>query len=393
MDLDLTAEEQAFRSEARDWLRTNLPTEPRPPEGDEMRAFDLAWQRTLFDGGWAGINWPVEYGGRGLTDIQQMIWYEEFASADPPFTLNNSCTFVGNLHGGPTLIACGDEDQKSVHLPQILRGEVVWCQGFSEPGAGSDLGGLSCKGVIDGDDLVVTGQKTWTSYAHVADHQELLVRTDPTAPKHKGISWVICDMRSPGIDVREIRTMSHVTDFCEVFYDEVRIPLSNVVGGLHNGWRTAMSTLSFERGTAFMADQVELAATVERLVDEARERTGADGRPRIADEELVHWLATARAEVAALRAMTIAGISRNARTGMPGPEGSMIRLFHGELHQRVYQLALDVIGDDAWRLTPVDGEGVWTGPYLQSFAYTIGGGTTDIQRNIVGERVLGLPRG
>jgi alkylation response protein AidB-like acyl-CoA dehydrogenase len=393
MDLDLTAEEQAFRSEARDWLRTNLPTEPRPPEGDEMRAFDLAWQRTLFDGGWAGINWPVEYGGRGLTDIQQMIWYEEFASADPPFTLNNSCTFVGNLHGGPTLIACGDEDQKSVHLPQILRGEVVWCQGFSEPGAGSDLGGLSCKGVIDGDDLVVTGQKTWTSYAHVADYQELLVRTDPTAPKHKGISWVICDMRSPGIDVREIRTMSHVTDFCEVFYDEVRIPLSNVVGGLHNGWRTAMSTLSFERGTAFMADQVELAATVERLVDEARERTGADGRPRIADEELAHRLATARAEVAALRAMTIAGISRNARTGMPGPEGSMIRLFHGELHQRVYQLALDVIGDDAWRLTPVDGEGVWTGPYLQSFAYTIGGGTTDIQRNIVGERVLGLPRG
>jgi alkylation response protein AidB-like acyl-CoA dehydrogenase len=393
MDLDLTAEEHAFRDEARDWLRTNLPTEPRPPEGDEMRAFDLAWQRTLFDGGWAGINWPVEYGGRGLTDIQQMIWYEEFASADPPFTLNNSCTFVGNLHGGPTLIACGDEDQKSTHLPRILRGEAVWCQGFSEPGAGSDLGGLSCKGVIDGEELLVTGQKTWTSYAHVADYQELLVRTDPTAPKHKGISWVICDMRSPGIEVREIRTMSHVTDFCEVFYDEVRIPLSNVVGGLHNGWRTAMSTLSFERGTAFMADQVELAATVERLIDEARERTGADGRPRIADEELAHRLAIARAEVAALRAMTIAGISRNARTGMPGPEGSMIRLFHGELHQRVYQLALDVIGADAWRLTPVDGEGVWTGPYLQSFAYTIGGGTTDIQRNIVGERVLGLPRG
>lgn len=393
MNLDLTAEERAFREEARTWLRDNLPTEERPPEGAEMREFDLAWQRTLYDGGWAGINWPTEYGGRGLTDIQQMIWYEEFAKADPPFTLNNSCTFVGNLHGGPTLIVNGDEEQKATYLPRILRGEDVWCQGFSEPGAGSDLGGLSTRAEIDGDELVVNGQKTWTSYAHVADVQELLVRTDPSAPKHKGITWVICDMRTPGIEIREIRTMSHVTDFCEVFYDDVRIPLKNVVGGINNGWRTAMSTLSFERGTAFMADQVELSATVERLIDEARTRVGPDGRrPAIQDEELARRLAVARAEVAALRAMTITGISRTARAGVPGPEGSIVRLFHGELHQRVYQLALDIIGADALRLTPVDGDGVWTGPYLQSFAYTIGGGTTDIQRNIVGERVLGLPR-
>ena len=393
MNLDLTAEEQAFRTEARTWLRDNLPTEPRPPEGPEMREFDLAWQRTLYEGGWAGISWPVEYGGRGLNDIQQMIWYEEFAKANPPFTLNNSCTFVGNLHGGPTIIVNGDEEQKSTYLPAILRGEQVWCQGFSEPGAGSDLGGLSTKAEIDGDELVVTGQKTWTSYAHVADVQELLVRTDPSAPKHKGITWVVCDMRSPGIEIREIRTMSHVTDFCEVFYDEVRIPLKNVVGGINNGWRTAMSTLSFERGTAFMADQVELASTVEHLIDEARTRVGPDGRrPAIQDDEIARRLATARSEVAALRAMTITGISRTARTGVPGPEGSIVRLFHGELHQRVYQLALDIIGPEALRLTPVDGEGVWTGPYLQSFAYTIGGGTTDIQRNIVGERVLGLPR-
>ncbi|MGI9576700.1 MAG: acyl-CoA dehydrogenase family protein [Microthrixaceae bacterium] len=392
MNLDLTAEEQEFRDEARTWLRENLPTGERPPEGAEMRDFDLEFQRTLFEGGWAGINWPTEYGGRGLSDIQQMIWYEEFASADPPFTLNNSCTFVGNNHGGPTLMAKGSDAQKAEHLPKILRGEVVWCQGFSEPGAGSDLASLSTKAVVDGDELVVTGQKTWTSYAHVADLQELLVRTDPDAPKHKGISWVICDMASPGIEIREIQTMSHVTDFCEVFYDEVRIPLTNVVGEINDGWRVAMSTLSFERGTAFMADQVELAATVEELIAEARDRTGADGRPVIADEEIARRLATARAEVAALRAMTIAGISRTARSGMPGPEGSMIRLFHGELHKRVYALALEIIGSEALRLSSVDGEGVWTGPYLQSFAYTIGGGTTDIQRNIVGERVLALPR-
>lgn len=386
MNLDFTPAEEEFRERARTWLREHLPAEERPPEGQAMREFDLAWQRTLYEGGWAGINWPTEYGGQGLGDIEQMIWYTEFALADPPFTLNNSCTFVGNNHGGPTLIVNGTEAQKAHHLPLILRGEVVWCQGFSEPGAGSDLGSLSCRAELDGDELVVNGQKIWTSYAEVADYQELLVRTDPAAPKHRGISWVICDMRAPGIDIRPIRTMAHTTDFAEVFYDDVRIPISNVVGQLNDGWRVAMSTLSFERGTAFMADQIELAKIVENLWDEARERG------RLADDEIARRLAVCRAEVAALRAMTLAGISRNRRSGVPGPEGSMIRLFHGELHQRVFRLALDVIGPDALVLTGIDGDRVWTGPYLQSFAYTIGGGTTDIQRNIVGERVLGLPR-
>jgi alkylation response protein AidB-like acyl-CoA dehydrogenase len=392
MDLEFTKEEQEFRDRARTWLRDHLPTEQRPAMGQPMREFDLAWQRTLHEGGWAGINWPTEFGGRGLTDIEQMIWYSEFARADPPFTLNNSCTFVGNNHGGPTIMASGSDQQKADYLPPILRGEVVWCQGFSEPNSGSDLASLSTKGVIDGDELVVTGQKIWTSYADVADYQELLVRTDPSAPKHKGISWVICDMKTPGIEVRTIDTMAHHTDFAEVFYDEVRIPLANVVGEINDGWRVAMSTLSFERGTAFMADQIELAATVEALIGEARNRTDARGRARIDDDEIARRLATARAEVAALRSMTVAGISRTRRTGMPGPEGSMVRAFHGELHQRVYQLGMDILGTDALALTPIDGDGNWTGPYLQSFAYTIGGGTTDIQRNIVGERVLGLPR-
>ena len=193
--------------------------------------------------------------------------------------------------------------------------------------------------------------------------------------------------------MRPIKTMAHHADFCEVFYDEVRIPLSNVVGNLNDGWRVAMSTLSFERGTAFMADQIELAATVEELLSLARDTFLPNGKLAIDDESIASRLAKARAEVAALGAMTVAGISRNQKTGTPGPEGSMIRLFHGELHQRVYQLALDIISPtEALTLTPVDGDGVWTGPYLQSFAYTIGGGTTDIQRNIVGERVLQLPR-
>lgn len=393
MDLDFTVEEEEFRLEARTWLHEHLPTDTRPPDGPDMRAYDVAWQRTLFDGGWAGINWPQEYGGRGLNDLQQLIWYEEFAKADPPITINNSCTFVGNNHGGPTLIANATPEQKSFHLPAILRGDHIWCQGFSEPEAGSDLASLKTKAVVDGDQLVVTGQKIWTSYAQVSDYQELLVRTDADAPKHKGISWVICDMRSPGIDIRPIDTMAHTQDFAEVFYDEVRIPLTNVVGQLNDGWRVAMSTLSFERGTAFMADQIDLAAIVEDLIELAGEVTGPDGkRPALADDEIARRLATARAEVSALRAMTLTGVSRTQRTGTPGPEASMVRFFHGELHQRVAHLALDIIGSESLIRTPIDGKRVFTGPYLQSFAYTIGGGTSDIQRNIVGERVLGLPR-
>lgn len=230
--------------------------------------------------------------------------------------------FVGNNHGGPTLMVSGTPEQKAFHLPRILQGDVVWCQGFSEPGAGSDLAALNCKAAIDGDELVVNGHKIWTSYAHVADFQELLVRTNSDAPKHKGISWVICDMTLPGIEVRGIKTMSHVTDFCEVFYDDVRIPLTNVVGAIDDGWRVTMTTLSFERGTAFMADQVELAMVVERLIHEATERTDASGRSVIRDDYIVRRLgkiARLRTEVAALKAMTIAGISRTKRTVSPGP--------------------------------------------------------------------------
>jgi alkylation response protein AidB-like acyl-CoA dehydrogenase len=218
------------------------------------------------------------------------------------------------------------------------------------------------------------------------------VRTDRDVPKHKGITWVICDMRSPGIEVRPIRGIAGSdAHFCEVFYDEVRIPIENVVGEINDGWSVAMSTLSFERGTAFMAHQVEMAKTVEALVDLARERIGPDGRrPAIADDEIARRLGTARAEVSALRAMTYAGISRAARSSQPGPEGSMLRLFSSELSQRVARLALDILGDTA----RYSGDGVdrWQYGYLGSFQATIAAGTRDIQRNIIGERVLGLPR-
>jgi alkylation response protein AidB-like acyl-CoA dehydrogenase len=390
VDLDVSAEDVAFRDEVRTWLGDNDPgADDRPRGGEGMRAFDLAWQRKQFDAGWAGINWPTEYGGRGLSLLQQVIWYEEYASLGLPGI--DAC-FVGNSHAGPTLISRSSEEQKSFHLPKILRGELVWCQGFSEPGAGSDLAALSTRAVVDGDELVVTGQKVWTSFAHVAEYQELLVRTDPDVAKHKGITWVICDMRSPGIDVRPIPTMDGNGEFCEVFYDEVRIPLTNVVGDVNDGWSVAMSTLSFERGTAFTAYQTRTFKTIEHLIEVARTRRGRNGKPLIDDDEIARDLATLRAESAALRSMTYAGVSRNLRTSEPGPEGSMIKLYWAELNQRVTRLAFDMLGPDVLRLGLFDKFPNWHVDYLIGYSMTIGGGTSEIMRNIIGERVLGLPR-
>jgi alkylation response protein AidB-like acyl-CoA dehydrogenase len=390
MDLTFTADEQEFRDEVRTWLEEHRPREPRPHDRQGIREFDTAWLRTQHDAGWAGISWPTEYGGRGLPLIKALIWFEEYGRLGLPGI--DAC-FVGLSHAGPTLIERASDEQKSFHLPRILRGDVVWCQGFSEPEAGSDLASLQTRAVVDGDQLVVTGQKIWTSYADVADWQELLVRTDRDAPKHKGITWVICDMRSPGIDIRPIRTMDGEEEFCEVFYDEVRIPLDNVVGDLNEGWSVAMSTLSFERGTAFTVNQVRLQKTVEDLIELAQQRPGPDGRrPLIADDEIARRLAEVRAEVAAMRAMTYAGISRSMRHGSPGPEGSIIKLYYSDLSQKVYRLGFDIIGDDGVEFISRWVPGGWSGSYLYSHAASIGGGTSEIQRNIIGDRVLGLPR-
>jgi alkylation response protein AidB-like acyl-CoA dehydrogenase len=389
MDLQFSAADEVFRDEVRTWLTENAPRDPRPDEGNEMLEWDTAWQRKQFAAGYAGISWPVDYGGRGLSLVQQLIWYEEYARAGGPYA--GAC-FVGLAHAGPTLMARGTDEQKANHLPRILQGLDVWCQGFSEPGAGSDLAGLRTRGVIDGDELVVTGQKTWTSYAQVAQWQELLVRTDSTGSKHTGITWVICAMGSPGIDIRPIRLLQGVEHFCEVFYDDVRIPLTRVVGRVNDGWAVAMSTLGFERGTAFIQAQTELSRTVEHLIELARHRRGRNGRRVIDSDEAQHRLSTLRAEVAALRAMTYAGVSRAMRTDVPGPEGSIIKLYFAELHQRVYRCAMDVMGIDSLE---IDGHFVrdsWVRMYLNTYASTIGAGTSEVQRNIISERVLGLPR-
>jgi alkylation response protein AidB-like acyl-CoA dehydrogenase len=384
MHLQLTADEQRFREELRDWLSDNVPRGPKTHERFAIREYDMAWQRIQYEGGWAGIAWPKEYGGRGLSLVEQVIWYEEAAKADAP---EARCAFVGLYHGGPTLIANASEAQKAFHLPRILRGESVWCQGFSEPGSGSDLASLSTRGVIDGDELVVTGSKIWTSYAQVADYQELLVRTDPDSRKHGGITWVICDMKAPGVTVRPIPMIngwdSHLN---QVFYDEVRLPLSNVVGEVNGGWKVAMSTLSFERGTAFTASQMEIGKFVDDLIDLAKTRTGADGKPAFGDEEIGRRLSRLKAETAALRAMTFTAVARNQRRVQPGPDGSMLKIHLARLKREANQIARRLWGADVLLMTEEMTDS------LYAFAASVGGGTDEIQHNIVAERVLGLPK-
>lgn len=386
MQLTTVAEDDEFRDRVRTWLAEHVPREAPPPHGPALREFDAAWQREQYDGGYAGVSWPPEYGGCGLGLVQQLIWFEEYARANAP---DIGCNFVGINHAGPTLVANAREDQKETHLRAILRGESVWCQGFSEPGAGSDLASLTTRGVPDGDDIVITGQKIWTSFADLADYQELLVRTDPGAQRHHGLSWLICDMRSPGIDVRPIRTMAGTPEFCEVFYDEVRVPAANVVGGLGNGWRVAMSTLSFERGTGFVREQLELLRRIRRLRDELDQDTArlAEGASsRIAD---------ALAQARAMYAMTLRMISRSLRGQDSGVEPSAIRLHYSLLRQRTERLAVELAGLDGLLLSSVPESAVpenTARSYLDSFKVTIGAGTKEIQRNIIGERGLGLPR-
>jgi alkylation response protein AidB-like acyl-CoA dehydrogenase len=381
-----------FRQRARAWLEENVPGEPRPSgSGAEARAFDQAWQRRQCEGGWAGLAWPSAYGGLGLPAHLQVIWYEEYARAGAPEPRGS---FVGLNHAGPTLIARGTEAQKQEHLPQILRGEALWCQGFSEPDAGSDLASLRTKGVVDGDHLIVSGQKIWTSYADIADFQELLVRTDAAAPKHRGITWVIADMSSSGIEVRPIETIAGGGHFSEVFYDEVAIPLSNVVGELNDGWSVTLTTLSFERGTAFIAEQMRLAIVVRDLVELAAVLPSPAGSgTALEDGHVRQQLGWMLASVEALRAMTYQLVSRSERASGPIPDGSVTRAWFSTLAQDVAHLAFDL---RSWAsvhaIAQAPDRRNWNHEYFWSFQETIGGGTLEVQKNIIGERLLGLPK-
>lgn len=390
MDLRYSAADEAFRSEVRAWLEAAVPAHgsaPPPDDWPARRAYDAAWQRKLCDAGFAGLAWPVAYGGRGLPASQQLVYLEEYARADAPYIGVN---FVGLMHAGPTLIAEGSEGQRSFHLPRILSGDAVWCQGFSEPGAGSDLASLRTRAELRGDEYVVSGQKIWSTRAHVADYCELLVRTDPDAPKHRGITWLILDMDQPGVKVRPIRTIDGEDHFCEVFLDEARVPVENRVGAENDGWRVANVTLRFERGTAFAQHIILMRSQLRRLAALVRERRPGRGRT---NDDLRGTLGRLDANVEALWRLTQMCVSEAERTGMPSPLGSAVKLRYSELCQQITELAVRVTGRAM--LAATDADGVRTGEiardYLWSLQATIAAGTSQIQRNLIAQRILGMP--
>ena len=394
MDLRYSKEDEAFRVQIRAWLEKAVPAHGPPPPADDWparRRYDTAWQRKLFDAGYAGLAWPAEFGGRGLPITQQLVYLEEYARADAPYI---SVNFVGLMHAGPTLIAEGTDLQRRAHLPRILRGDAVWCQGFSEPGAGSDLAALRTRAERDGDDYVVSGQKIWSTRAHVADYCELLVRTDPDAPKHKGISWLILEMNRPGVEVRPMRTLDGESHFCELFLDRVHIPVSNRVGAENDGWRVTNVTLRFERGTAFAQHIITLRTQVRRLVELARSGLAASDADWDSDD-VRGRIGRLAAQVEALWRMTQMCIAEAERTGAPAQFGSAVKLRYSELSQEIASLALRLIG------RPMLGRSDHSGlpvseivrEFLWSLQYTIAAGTSQIQRNLIAERILGLPKG
>lgn len=393
MDLRYSQADEKFRRELRAWLAEAVPAHGTPPpysDWDARRAWDTGWQRKLFDAGYAGINWPAAYGGRDASLTEQLVYYEEIARAKAPYVGVN---FVGLLHGGPTIIAEGTEQQKADHIPRILRGEEVWCQGFSEPVAGSDLANLQTRAVREGDHYVVSGHKIWTSFAQCADFCELLVRTNPDAPKHKGISWLIMPMDLAGIEIRPLPTLMGEGEFSEVFLNEVRIPVENLVGQEDDGWRVTNVTLRFERGTAFASEMVHLREILQQLVALSRKVTRHDAAAW-EDRTLRREVGHLAAQLDALWAMVKLSVSETARTGVPGLGASAIKLFYSDLNQRVGELGLRILGRAALSRSDVDGlpSQQLTSRALQSLSLTIAAGTSQIQRNIIGERILGLPR-
>ena len=387
MDLGLTPSELEFRDQLRAWLKDNLPPKMVKTADNTTAYYDYLkdWQRKLYEGGWAGISWPKEYGGRGASFIEQAIFQEEMAIADAPERMGT----IGQGLVGPTIIAVGTEEQKKRYLPKILSGEEVWCQGFSEPNAGSDVAGLETKATRDGDDFIINGQKIWTSYAHIAEQCLLIVRTDPSAPKHKGITSFLVDMKTDGISVRPLKMMSGDSGFNEMFFTNVRGPSKYVIGKVNEGWGVAITALANERANLGTGLYVTFKRNLDAMIAQAR-KLKRGGRPVIEDPVVRQRLAQAYVDLEVLRLNTTRSLSMLSKTGAPGPEGSIQKLYWSELNQRMAQIAMEVLGPYG-QLSDYD-NGRWAYMYLRSRGNTIEAGTSEIQRNIIAQRVLGLPR-
>jgi alkylation response protein AidB-like acyl-CoA dehydrogenase len=375
MDLTFNDRETAFRDELRTWLADNPPdTEPTDGE-DSNYAWRRRWQRKLYDNGWAAPAWPVEYGGRGASLTESAIYFEEFGRARAPLPAN----VLGILLGGPTLMVWGTDEQKERHLPPILSAEEIWCQGFSEPDAGSDLASLKTKAVKDGDEWVVTGQKVWTSGAQYSKWCMLVARTDGDVPKHKGLTYFLMDMEQDAIQIQPLRQITGEAEFNELFIDEARIPDANVVGGVGNGWKVALTTLMNERAGLGFALQVRLRQLLDDLIATAAERGVLD--------QYADALGDLHVRAESIRLLAWKGLTDVEKYGQPGPEGSLVKWLWSDTNQKLTQLAVDVVGPEV-----LTGSTRWSYELLRARGNTIEGGTTEVLKNIVAERVLGLPR-
>jgi alkylation response protein AidB-like acyl-CoA dehydrogenase len=406
MELEYSAEDDTFRKEIRGWLEENLPVGWFEPgfelEGDDRKRFNEEWPQKLFAGGWICASWPTEYGGKGLSLMQNVVLAEEFARAGAPMRAD----FFGDTLVGPTILQWGTEEQKREFLPKILSGQMRWCQGFSEPNSGSDLASLKCSAVLDGDEWVINGQKVWTTQAQHADYVFLLTRTDPNVSLHAGISYMLVPMNQPGVEVRPITQPDGTAEFNEVFFDNAKCPKENIVGGLNNGWKVAMTTLGFERGTSATTGYRRFETEVKLMIAKAQANGKIDD-PVIRQRLMQSWTKVQIMRFNGLRSLS-AELEGKKDMGVISL-GATNKMFWSEHHQRTMELAMDIWGMDGQIVGTDPDTEKWPGvqrmskrpgyevnPLQQSFFFsrseTIWGGTSQIQRNIVGERVLGLPK-
>jgi alkylation response protein AidB-like acyl-CoA dehydrogenase len=401
MDLDYPPETEPFRAEIRGWLTDNLPEGWATPgfamSKEERKAFLAEWTEKLFAGGWICASWPTEYGGKGLTLMESVVLNEEFARAEAPLRAD----FFGDTLVGPTILQWASEEQKRQFIPGILTGTISWCQGFSEPDAGSDLAGLTTRAELDGDEWVINGQKVWTTQAQFADYIFLLARTDPDAPKHAGISYLLVPMHQEGIEVRPIAQVDGSADFNEIFFTNARCPKENVVGGVNNGWKVAMTTLGFERGSSATTGHRRFLRELDAIIATARKNGKADD-PLVRQRLARAWSRVKIMEINGFRSLTD---SLNGTHHMAAL-GAANKMNWSEYHKETMELAIDILGMDGQILTGDQTEAIlgrlrgrddypvsdMQASFFFSRSETIWGGTAEIQRNIVGERVLGLPK-
>jgi alkylation response protein AidB-like acyl-CoA dehydrogenase len=398
VDLTWTAQEEAFRTEIREWLEANVPKDTPADDdeySDDRASFDFRrdWQRKLGEAGYLAMHWPKEYGGGGATLVEQVIFNEEYAKSRAPQPVNG----LGLSLVGPTLITHGTDAQKQRFLKNILTADEIWCQGYSEPNAGSDLAGLQTKAELVDDEFVINGQKIWTTLAPFGDWIFVLCRTNPDAPKHQGISYILCPMGQPGVEVRPIKQITGTSGFGEVFFTNARTPRENLVGDLNDGWRVAMTTLMFERGGNVMATAVRFRRLMSGLRELAEQMKRNGGRA-IDDPIVRQQLGRRLVEVEIMRHNGERAISPRLHGEPPGPESSMGKLYWSEWYRRATENAMDILGPQGLRLDGAEategfGSQRWLTEYLAARAGTIYTGTSEIQRNILAERVLGLPGG